>query len=637
MFSLTLGLYFFRRRNSIVSAGDGVDDLVGEVSECFAGDGVFESYGASAVARRADVGHKRNLRQQGHTGLFGQARAAVVAENIITFVGMGSRGEPRHILDNAENRHVDLVAGEHRYPLAGVGESDFLRGGDNDRAGDTEGLHERQMDVARARRHIDEEIVELAPVGVADELAQGVACHGAAPEHGLVGVDHEAYRQNLDSMALGGNYEVAAVDLVDKQLGFLKPEHFRNRRAEDVGVEQTDTVAFAGESNGEVAGYGRFPDASLAARYADDIFHTGQRIDRFLGYDTTRGQVYLNLDIASAGNMDSGLAGFGKRFAERIGRTVENERETDVAPVDAQIVGYHVVLDNAVSVAGIAHCCQSVEDKFGIELFSHGLKMVCLFENLRHLDMAAREAAVGVGLDLYVGLAQRSAVGRQTPAKIFYREAAVDPLALVVGSYFGQLGGSARCGIVEVGDVGLGRQGVFGDHGFCIGVEKRAVGLEIDGTAGSEHPAVETAEARSRQPLGSLLHLGVGECYPYFGDLARSEEAVEQFYRGAQESGVGYAAVAHLCRAAPHSRALDVDSDEVAVGKAFGEADGVFPFAASELKHYGVGIAEDLGSPAAAQRTASGLFESAPGELEDAVERLHLAEFAQLILSHSLI
>ena len=69
--------------------------------------------------------------------------------------------EIAHVLDDADDRNHDLV--EHRLGPDDVGESDVLRRGDKERGADFELLGEGDLNVAGSWRHIDDEIIELAP------------------------------------------------------------------------------------------------------------------------------------------------------------------------------------------------------------------------------------------------------------------------------------------------------------------------------------------------------------------------------------------------------------------------------------------------------------------------------------------
>ena len=101
-----------------------------------------------------------------------------------------------HVLDDSEHGHVDLL--EHLEALAGVGQRDVLRRRDDHGARDRHALRERELDVAGAGRHVDDEVVEVAPVGIAQQLGQRLRDHRAAPHHRLLRVDQEADRHGRD-------------------------------------------------------------------------------------------------------------------------------------------------------------------------------------------------------------------------------------------------------------------------------------------------------------------------------------------------------------------------------------------------------------------------------------------------------
>jgi len=105
-----------------------------------------------------------------------------------------------HVLDDAQNRHADLF--EHLQPLSRVEQRDVLRRGDDHRAGQRHTLAERECDVTGARRHVDDQVVELAPVRLPQKLFQRLCGHRPAPDHRLVGVDQEADRHHLYAVVL---------------------------------------------------------------------------------------------------------------------------------------------------------------------------------------------------------------------------------------------------------------------------------------------------------------------------------------------------------------------------------------------------------------------------------------------------
>jgi hypothetical protein len=119
-------------------------------------------------------------------------------------------------------------------------------------------LTEREGDVAGARRHVDQEEVGLAPVGVHQKLLQRFVQHRAPPDDRRVVGNEVAHRQAPHPV--GGRRHHQVPD--DHGIG-LDPEHLRNGEPVDVGVEDADVESHAGQGNSQVDGDRRLPDAAL--------------------------------------------------------------------------------------------------------------------------------------------------------------------------------------------------------------------------------------------------------------------------------------------------------------------------------------------------------------------------------------
>ena len=145
-------------------------------------------------------------------------------------------------------------------------------GGDDDGAGERDGLHERDDDVAGAGRQIDEEEVELAPGHLLEELADDLVEHGAAHDHGLVAGGDEADGDELDAVRVDGSIMVVVED------GGLArgAEHDGHVGAVDVGIDEADVVAELCERDGEIDGEGGFADAAFAGADGDDVLDAGE-------------------------------------------------------------------------------------------------------------------------------------------------------------------------------------------------------------------------------------------------------------------------------------------------------------------------------------------------------------------------
>ena len=127
-------------------------------------------------------------------------------------------------------------------------------------------LCDRDRDVARARRHVDEQDVQVAPEHVREELLEGAVKHGAAPDDGLaVGHEH-ADRDDLDAAGAHGRDHHAVDDL----RVVVHAEHARDREAVDVRVHDADLEALRGQRGGQVRGHGGLADAALTGGDGDD-------------------------------------------------------------------------------------------------------------------------------------------------------------------------------------------------------------------------------------------------------------------------------------------------------------------------------------------------------------------------------
>ena len=70
---------------------------------------------------------------------------------------------------------------EHPHALNRIGQSDLLRRGDDERTCQSKSLHQRQVNIARSWREVNEQIIQLAPVRLGKELLEGITCHTATP------------------------------------------------------------------------------------------------------------------------------------------------------------------------------------------------------------------------------------------------------------------------------------------------------------------------------------------------------------------------------------------------------------------------------------------------------------------------
>ena len=168
-----------------------------------------------------------------------------------------------HVLDDPEHRHLGLVEQVDR--AGRVDQRQILRRRDDQRPGRDRLLDQRQLDVAGARRHVDQQIFGVAPVGIDQPASAPVAIGprqaSACPAETSCPSDRKCSpcaATGISLSSFGRRLGVAA-----EQLGL--------RRAVDVGVDQPDLLARAGERDGEVGGQRRLADAALAAGDGDQL------------------------------------------------------------------------------------------------------------------------------------------------------------------------------------------------------------------------------------------------------------------------------------------------------------------------------------------------------------------------------
>ena len=102
------------------------------------------------------------------------------------------------------------------------------------------GLRQRQLGVAGAGRQIDDQIIELAPVDVGQELLRGTVHHRPAPDDGLFRRHQKAHRHQLEAVAFERKRRGVLID------DFTDAHHDRHAGAVNVGVEQADCAAASG-------------------------------------------------------------------------------------------------------------------------------------------------------------------------------------------------------------------------------------------------------------------------------------------------------------------------------------------------------------------------------------------------------
>jgi hypothetical protein len=276
----------------------------------------------------------RNAADEGHAQLVGHPLAAALPEDIRLVPAVRAH-EMTHVLDHADRRDVQLLV--HRDRPAAVRQRYLLRRRHHDRARDRDGLAEGERDVAGARRHVDDEVVEIDPPRLAKELLERAVEHRSPPDDRRVLGRQEAHRHHLQAELLRGQHLLA----IGRDLNLRETEHDRHVRPVDVGVDHADPAARLGERDRKIHGDGRLAHAAFPRAHGDDVLHAGHRRSSALAarHRFAHARAHLHVDSRDAGHGHHGRPGLiAHLILHGTGRRRQLDRERNPAGVDCQIL-----------------------------------------------------------------------------------------------------------------------------------------------------------------------------------------------------------------------------------------------------------------------------------------------------------
>ena len=108
--------------------------------------------------------------------------------------------EPRHVLDQAENRHVHFGKHRHRFPR--IDQCDFLRSRHDHRSIHRHGLHDGQLDIPGSRRKIENQHIEFAPRDLPEKLLGVASGHRSTHDHRAFLFQEKTHGHQLQPMRL---------------------------------------------------------------------------------------------------------------------------------------------------------------------------------------------------------------------------------------------------------------------------------------------------------------------------------------------------------------------------------------------------------------------------------------------------
>ena len=143
-------------------------------------------------------------------------------------------------------------------------------------------------------------------------------------------------------------------------------EHLRNRRTEDIAVEQTYLVAKTCQSDSEVGCNGTLAHAALARADGDDVLHLRQQLAHFRARLREEFGLDCHLHVFRHVIVDGSLSRLDSRLHERVGIAWEDECKLHFHAVDAHIVGKHIAFYEVFLCTCVYYCCECVSNEFRI-------------------------------------------------------------------------------------------------------------------------------------------------------------------------------------------------------------------------------------------------------------------------------
>ncbi len=209
---------------------------------------------------------------------------------------------------------------------------------------------ETQLNIAGPRWEIDDEIVELAPRHLVEELAQGLGQHRTTPDHRLTGIEDCAERHNLEPMSLERRHLAVGSGM----RALTNAEHDRHIRSIDIGIKQPDPCSGEPQRDRDVDRDGGLADTALACADRNRIPDSG---DLLAPRQPSRGAdvgVPADLDPRDTRHHpdDRGVDVLADAILERTCRRGEHNSNRGHATLDRQ-VSQHPELEHRLVQFGI--------------------------------------------------------------------------------------------------------------------------------------------------------------------------------------------------------------------------------------------------------------------------------------------
>ena len=161
-----------------------------------------------------------------------------------------------------------------------------------------------------------------------------------------------------------------------------------------------------------------------------------------------------------------------------------------------------------------------------------------------------------------------------------------------------------------------------------------AVRLQMNDTARLEEVSVTVHEKRSGKTLLLTSDLRIRECNPYFRNLARSKNRLDELDTRTDECHILEGMLFRILGTLPQTRSFDIHTNVVELRVTLGKVNGIVTFSTTELDHNRIVIAKEVAAPISLDRmvTAKDL---GCCRLDQAPEGLIFTKFSKFVFSHN--
>jgi len=198
----------------------------------------------------------------------------------------------RHVFDDAKAGDLNLA--KHLDALFRIQQRYILRRGDDNGAGHRHLLRQCQLDITGSRRHVDDQVVEIFPQRLVQQLLHSARYHWTAPYHRRFFIDQIAHRHALD--AVRHDWKEVLLALRFRALVLRNAEHDWLAGAVNVGVENADARTLGRQRQRQVYCCSRFANTAFAGCDRDDIAHAFHAFHVVLGFVGADAPVEFHID-----------------------------------------------------------------------------------------------------------------------------------------------------------------------------------------------------------------------------------------------------------------------------------------------------------------------------------------------------